>query len=375
MGDVLEGDVELTEFEALDVHQVKGVGKGANGFPILLMKGLAAAAAAEPAEPDAATLAAAAIAKAVTGGQVDEAPDIDLGQQVMRLLGQAIAGEAAEISAGSYGETRDVGMLGRAADLVSCWIAREQATAAGQDPDAPCGCCEWCSGIGCGCCPGCGPGMVMCSAADDAAAKALLSAKEKNDLPDSAFAYIEDGGTKDADGKTTPRSKRHFPIHDKAHADNAMARIEQGAEFGDKAKRKVKAAQAEFGESDDDKGAKSAGTVADEETTVQDDLDGGQIATAVEDAVTKAIGPLQERIATLDAELAKVKAKPIPGGPVLSNAARPHGTQGADGDDQAAKAALYRWKADQATSPADREGYRQLAREADDQAKAALAAT
>ena len=54
-------------------------------------------------------------------------------------------------------------------------------------------------------------------------AKAELSGKSKNDLPDCAFAYIESGGKKDADGKTTPRSLRHFPIHDKAHAENALA--------------------------------------------------------------------------------------------------------------------------------------------------------
>jgi hypothetical protein len=47
---------ELTEFEAIEVHQVKGVGKGANGFPHLLLKGLAppaeetSAPDAEPAE-------------------------------------------------------------------------------------------------------------------------------------------------------------------------------------------------------------------------------------------------------------------------------------------------------------------------------------
>jgi HK97 family phage prohead protease len=78
-----------------------------------------------------------------------------------------------------------------------------------------------------------------------------LSTADINDLPDSAFAYIEDGGTKDASGKTTPRDLRHFPIHDKAHADNAAARIAQGAQFGDKAIGKVKAAQKKFGEGDD----------------------------------------------------------------------------------------------------------------------------
>jgi len=58
-----------------------------------------------------------------------------------------------------------------------------------------------------------------------------------NDLPDAAFAYIEPGGSKDEDGKTTPRSLRHFPHHDKSvkngtendsvdlpHLRNALAR-------------------------------------------------------------------------------------------------------------------------------------------------------
>jgi len=33
-----------------------------------------------------------------------------------------------------------------------------------------------------------------------------------NNLPDSSFAYIEDGGEKDEDGKTKPRSLRHLPF-------------------------------------------------------------------------------------------------------------------------------------------------------------------
>ncbi|HWU23651.1 MAG TPA: XkdF-like putative serine protease domain-containing protein [Nocardioides sp.] len=82
----------------------------------------------------------------------------------------------------------------------------------------------------------------------DEVEKADLSTKDLNDLPDSAFAYIEPGGTKDSEGKTTPRKLRHFAIHDKAHADNAAARIAQGAKFGDKAKAKVEAAQRKFGE-------------------------------------------------------------------------------------------------------------------------------
>jgi len=76
--------------------------------------------------------------------------------------------------------------------------------------------------------------------------RAQLSSAAVNDLPDSAFAYIEPGGKKDDEGKTTPRSLRHFPIHDEAHVRNALARMSQSP-FGDKAKPKILAAAKKFG--------------------------------------------------------------------------------------------------------------------------------
>lgn len=54
-----------------------------------------------------------------------------------------------------------------------------------------------------------------------------------NSLPDSSFAYIESGGKKDSDGKTVPRSLRHFPYKDAsgkvdlAHVRNMVARAPQ----------------------------------------------------------------------------------------------------------------------------------------------------
>ena len=59
----------------------------------------------------------------------------------------------------------------------------------------------------------------------------VWSTAYKNDLPDSAFLIIENGGKKDAEGKTTPRSLRHLPVRDKsgkldvAHVQNAMAQL------------------------------------------------------------------------------------------------------------------------------------------------------
>lgn len=59
------------------------------------------------------------------------------------------------------------------------------------------------------------------------------SAAAINDLPDSAFAVILPGGSKDDAGKTTPRSLRKLPHHtadgkiDLPHLRNALARISQ----------------------------------------------------------------------------------------------------------------------------------------------------
>ena len=73
-----------------------------------------------------------------------------------------------------------------------------------------------------------------------------LSTEDINSLPDSAFAFIEPGGTKDPGGKTVPRSKRHFPVHDEAHTRNALSRAPQSP-FGKQAMPKIMAAARRFG--------------------------------------------------------------------------------------------------------------------------------
>lgn len=77
-------------------------------------------------------------------------------------------------------------------------------------------------------------------------AKAIWSARFINDLPDSAFLYIEPGGEKDDEGKTKPRSLRHFPYKgadgkvDLPHLRNAIARIPQ-SKLSASVKNKVQA--------------------------------------------------------------------------------------------------------------------------------------
>jgi hypothetical protein len=54
-----------------------------------------------------------------------------------------------------------------------------------------------------------------------------------SNLPDSAFACIDPGGEKDDEGKTVPRSLRHYPHHNEAgnldlpHLRNALSRVAQ----------------------------------------------------------------------------------------------------------------------------------------------------
>jgi len=70
-------------------------------------------------------------------------------------------------------------------------------------------------------------------AGQDHLQKAVWTASYINDLPDSSFLYVESGGSKDNEGKTTPRSLRHFPVKDAGgsvdmpHLRNALSRIPQ----------------------------------------------------------------------------------------------------------------------------------------------------
>jgi hypothetical protein len=87
------------------------------------------------------------------------------------------------------------------------------------------------------------------------ALEAVWSAKAVNDMPDSCFAYVEDG-EKDGEGKTTPRSKRHLPYRgpdgkpDPAHVRNALARLDQAdipASAKASARKKLVAAAKQLG--------------------------------------------------------------------------------------------------------------------------------
>jgi len=78
--------------------------------------------------------------------------------------------------------------------------------------------------------------------------KAVWTTAYMNDLPDSAFLYVEPG-KKDDGGKTVPRTLRHFPVRDAsgkldaAHVRNALARIPQSNVSAEAKKRAIAEAQ------------------------------------------------------------------------------------------------------------------------------------
>lgn len=76
---------------------------------------------------------------------------------------------------------------------------------------------------------------------------AKLSSAERNNLPDSAFAFIEPGHEAEKVNGKTPGKYRHYPIHDANHVRAALSRIGQGARFAAQAKAKVLAAAKKHG--------------------------------------------------------------------------------------------------------------------------------
>jgi hypothetical protein len=107
------------------------------------------------------------------------------------------------------------------------------------------------SGQACPLCEGSGKikaGTTTCPDCHGAGtmAKATWDTAYINDLPDSAFAYIEPGGDKDGEGKTTPRSLRHLPYKDSSgkvdapHARDGLSRLPQ-TDIPEGAKEKAKA--------------------------------------------------------------------------------------------------------------------------------------
>lgn len=118
-----------------------------------------------------------------------------------------------------------------------------------------------------------------------------------NDLPDSAFLYVAPGGEKDADGKTTPRDLRYFPVRDSdgaidlPHLRNALSRIPQAdipQEAKDTAQAEAEKLMAEAEGSEGTEG--SEGSDGSDKDAGAGDADGGSAPEP--GGVAKALSPI-----------------------------------------------------------------------------------
>lgn len=411
-------DVELTELEKLEVTRVDAVTHPANGFPALIMKGVAKGQRDCPkcdksydADHQGATcencgtkLPDADASKAADDkvdcptckgdgkmmGNKRDCPDCDATGKVTPAKAKTLAAKSlpdwhAQAAAlvkkamvrGKVDESADIDGGNEAIALVGKLIGYEaQELAAGNlgetaDIELLSAAASllrtWVTGES-----AVQDGNVMpATALMQSAAKAMLDeAAVYKDRNYSAAERKEMAG----DGRALPDGS--YPINDEHDLNSAAILARSGHGDVDAAKKHIGKRAKELGVKnplDDSQDGAAKGVIAQEEATVdtvtQDD---GRIAKAVEDALAKAVAPLKERIEALGGELAKVKATPIPGGFVLSGNVQVKRPGGVQDHDIAAKAALMRAKAEAATAPADREGYLALARELDAEARKAV---
>lgn len=442
----VDGDAELTELVKIEPTRVDGVGTPANGFPVLMMKGLpesesapdaeaggdavkqtepadapASPAAADEADSEAETVDAppltplqvaqqrAAEATKTTGtappaadtstpgpvpppapvtrrlldpeqhqralaysaralaGELtvkalfakadatappdgdgnDEAGDLDGAAQILVLLARLIASEAEELARGDFREATDICILLDMVNSLQCFIGREEDQAAGSFAPPEAG-----STV-----------TIAMSAMDDGLLKAKYTAEQLRQML--------------ADGKAfkNPDGEPSYPIGDTEDLGNAIRAVGRGKGDHDAVRayivRRAKAlgASDQIPENWNSDGSLAAAKSAAPQTSGTDATapTPEQLTEIVTKAVAEANKTSRERIEALEAELAKVKATPIPGGPVLI---APPRTATSEREEHATKAARYREMATRVRDDTARRGYLALAAEEDAKAAA-----
>lgn len=309
-----------------------------------------------PAATDAAKELVREILKAATRGKVDEAPDIAGGTAVLGQIADLIIAEAQELKSGQAAEISDIQQLACAAELIWTWRTGEESVAAGSVMPAT--------------------ALMQSAAAETAMTKYArdLFGLEVDELTTDHYREIikqlvpklrdlaKDRNYSAAerkemagDGRALPDGS--YPINDEHDLNSAAILARSGHGDADAASKHIARRAKELGVANplDDSAEKSQ--IAQEETDVDTVTQDG-LSKAVEDAVTKALAASEERITALEAELAKVKALPVPGGPVMTRVQAP---KAEDGEDHAAKAVQYDTIAEQLADPVTADAYRKLA--------------
>lgn len=279
-------------------------------------------------------------AAAPDGDGNDEASDLDGAAQVLVLLARLICSEAEELATGDFREAIDISILLDMVNALRYFIGREEEQSAGSF--APADDCEQV--------------LVAMSARDDDLLKAKYTAEQLRQMLKDGKAF------KNPDGEPS------YPIGDKDDLDKAISAVGRGKGDHDAIRAYIIKRAKALGASDmipDGWNADGSITAAkaaqvSAATPAQASADEEQITKIVTKAVAEARKADEERIKALEADLAKVRATPIPGGPMLITPPRT-----AQGDEHATKAAQYRATADRVKDPDARRGYLALAAEED----------
>lgn len=267
-------DAELTELIDIDPQRVDGVRNPASGLPILLMKAVNAQ------------------------GGIDEKPDIAGAEHVMVLLAKLIQAEAAELAVGQWDETCDIELLTQAVHLMGCFRYREMS---GDVDDGE---------------------SIYKSLEDDELAE-VVTYLAKRKVSSAERKRLAEAGHALPDGS--------YPIDSTEDLHNAAILARSGHGDVAAAKRLIAKRAKELGvpnplAHDMSKDADVADDVKNDEETspaqeapeVEDAPVEKSIPELVEEAVAKAVQPLEERNQALEAEMAVLKSTPIPGGPVVT---------------------------------------------------------
>jgi hypothetical protein len=271
-------DTDLTELIELNPFRVDGVKTPASGFPILLMKSTAS--------------------KAVNAqGGINEKPDIDAAEQVLQLLARLIQAEAAEMAVGQWNEICDISLLCEATHLMQCFRRNE-----------------------------------MWGDEDDGEAVAKDADFPSNDELESVVTYLLKRKVSSAERKRLASEGNalpdgSYPIENAEDLHNAAVLARSGHGDVSAAKKLIARRAKELGVPNPlaDSAAKDTELPQNEDPTptpeptptpdvpVEKSLD-----ERIEEAVAKAVNPLTERNQALEAEMAALKALPIPGSPAVT---------------------------------------------------------
>src|SRR6266568_1619325 len=289
---------EITELEEISPARVDGVASPASGFPMLLMKAVN------------------------SQGGVNEAPDIAAAEGILQDIARLIQSEAAEMAVGNWAEQRYIQLLAEAASLMSYFRAREM------DGDE-----------------------------DDGIAKDISTYLAKRKVPADERKRLASEGKALDDGS--------YPIANAGDLKNAAILARSGHGNVAAAKRLIAKRARELGVANPlaDKAEKDDGqdpATEPAQTPADTDPQNGDVGKAdvVKAAITEAITPLKDELAAVKADMAKVLAMPIPGGPVQTVPAAIRAQRDRDG--QLAKAARYARLAEEVSEPDIRNHYNRL---------------